>query len=410
MTVPVGPARVELVERTLAWVRLGVVVGVFVLLVLGDDDVRSYPTAGFVVWTAAVIYTLVMMSRPHRLRPEISTTLDVGFATVIIAVTGAGRSPAIGIEFLALAAAALRFPPRVSRAAAIGGSAGIAIGIMAMPQPDLATADRVELAIAWSVALLLASSLVGLMSDLELQDREALLVERERARSLTEADAARRRILNMVAHDLTPPLVAVEGIARTLQDRSVELEPADRDEALAILLEHANHLRGFTTSLREVANAGDLTKLQRPRPVPVDLGTFLDGVCRAHTFGPGREVHLDATGPLPTITTDPDKLRRVIANLVDNAVRHSPADSPVVVSAWTDASTVAIRVTDSGSGIAEPDLESMFDPRWQGTGAVGEGGLGLWIVAELVGELGGSVAASNVARGGLTVDVRLPTR
>lgn len=400
--------RIQRVERTIALVRFGAVTGSYLLILFGGDDARSYRAAAAVVITLAAIYSVVMANRKYRLKPEASTILDLIFTIGVIATTGAGRSIALGIPFLVLGASALRFPSRVSRATAIVGSLAVAIVILVVPRPELPMSLRAELAIGWAAALLLAAMLIALLSDLELQESADLLVERERAKSLTQQDNQRRRTLSMVAHDLTPPLVAVKGIARTLKDPSVALNDADRNEALGMMLDHCSHLQSFAISLREVANVGDLGKLQRPVLTELDLDQFFDKLCRAHTFHPSREVRFEPRTPLPAIRTDPDKLRRIIVNLLDNAVRHSPTSDAVVLATQALDAAVAITVIDSGPGVSDSNLQTIFTPYWQGAGEVGEGGMGLWIVAELATELGGTVQARNGQSGGLEVEVQLP--
>ncbi len=405
---PSGGPRFELIERTIANVRLGAAFGAYALIALGGVDARSYASIGFAVVTAAVVYSLAMATKRYRLKPEASTALDMGFSLGIIACTGAGRSIAVGYLFLVLGASALRFQPATARVIAAIGSTATAIVVLATPLPDIPLALRIELAVGWAGSLLLTSILVGLLANFELQDRAELLLERERATSLRAQVAARRRTLRMVAHDLTAPLAAVEGIAGALRDGSVELSEADHQEVLEILADHATHLQSFASSLRDVANAGDATKLQRPAPVRLELDTFLETVCRSHTFGPERTVEVDVRTQLPVITTDPDKLRRVLVNLIENAIRHSPASSSVVLDASADEGSVSLRVIDAGNGVAEEELGQIFLPEWQGADEAGESGLGLWIVAELVSELGGTVEASNVDDGGLSVVVVIP--
>lgn len=410
MTYPAPNAlpRQEIVERTIARIRVGVVAGAYLLVLLGGQDSRSYTNVALVVISAAAAYA-VLMTRPSLALPRhASSVIDLILTIGIIASTGAGRSPAIGILFLVVASTALRFPPVVARVTAIASSISLALVVIAMPRPDLPIALRIEVTLGWSLTLLFAAVLSALLADLELRERSELLVARERAAALVETDAARRRTLSMVAHDLTPPIAAIQGIGRTLTDPSVQLSKGARSEALAILLEHTSHLQGFTSSIRDVAYAGDVTKLQRPRPVRIDLHHFLESVCRLEGFGPKREVSLEIIGSLPEVAADPQKLRRILINLIENAIRHSPTDQPVVVTAKESPAGVELTVADLGPGIAKSAIDKMFTANWQGEANTGELGLGLWIVAEFTRELGGTVTATNVPSGGLDVIVELP--
>ncbi len=405
---PAALRRQEIVERTIARVRVGVVTGAYLLVLLGGDDSRSYMNAAVVIISAAAVYAVLMTLPSLALSRHASSIIDLIFTVGIIASTGAGRSPAIGILFLVVASTALRFSPVVARVTAIAGSISLALVVIWTPRPDLPIALRIEVTLGWSVTLLFAAVLSALLADLEMRERTELVVARERATALAEADAARRRTLSMVAHDLTPPIAAIQGIGRTLTDPSVQLADGARSEALAILLEHASHLQGFTASIRDVAHAGDLTKLQRPRTVRVDLHQFLEGVCRLEAFGPERKVSLEIIGSLPEVEVDSQKLRRILINLIENALRHSPSDQPVVVTARESTVGVALTVADLGPGIAESAIDKVFTANWQGEANTGELGLGLWIVAEFTRELGGTVTATNVPSGGLEVTVGFP--
>lgn len=398
-----------LVERTINWVRIFVVVGLVPLIAFGSDEARAYRTLATVVAIAAAIYAVTMAAGRVRLRPLVSTALDLVFSLAIIATTGAGRSLGISLLFFVLAAAALRFPRVVAFRTAGCASVGAALVILLVPLPELATRARLESAIGWPASLLLASVLIGLLAELELREREALVLERERVAALAEQDRARRRVLRMVAHDLTAPLAAIQGVARSLGNPSINLAPGERAEALSLIVEQADHLRGFATSLQHVAGVSQTSRGAAVQRETISLGPWLESLGRSESFGPARIVELDVEPDgLPVIETDPGKLRRVLVNLIDNAVRHGNPGQPVRLVGAQVGEEVSLRVIDSGTGVRSDDLDAIFRPSWQGDDKVGESGLGLWIVAEFVGELGGTVTASNHESGGLDVEIRLP--
>ena len=114
------------------------------------------------------------------------------------------------------------------------------------------------------------------------------------------------------------------------------------------------------------------------------------------------------------VTGDEARLRQVTANLVGNALTHTPAGSPVEVRAQATDSTGELEVVDRGPGIPEPDLEHIFDRFWRADRSrersTGGAGLGLSIVAAIVEGHGGTVTAENVDGGGARFVVRLPLR
>jgi signal transduction histidine kinase len=126
---------------------------------------------------------------------------------------------------------------------------------------------------------------------------------------------------------------------------------------------------------------------------------------------PGRPVALDAPEPV-VILGDRDHLRQAIANLVTNALRHTPAGTPVEVSARVVGGAATVALRDHGGGLDDEALAHVFDRFWQADQArVGTGaGLGLAIVAGIAAEHGGTATAANAPDGGALFTLRLPLR
>lgn len=124
---------------------------------------------------------------------------------------------------------------------------------------------------------------------------------------------------------------------------------------------------------------------------------------------PGRPVALDAPEPA-VVLGDQNHLRQAIANLVADALRHTPAGAPIEVSARVAGDHVAVTVRDHGPGLDDEALGHVFDRFWQADRArVGKGaGLGLAIVAGIAAEHGGEATAANAAGGGALFTVQLP--
>ncbi len=158
-----------------------------------------------------------------------------------------------------------------------------------------------------------------------------------------------------------------------------------------------------------------LARLDQTRPIeraPVDLAVLAADACSdAVAAAPDRPVALDAPEPV-VILGDRNHLRQAIANLVTNALRHTPDGAPIEVSARVvgDAATVAVR--DHGAGLDEEALAHVFDRFWQADQArVGTGaGLGLAIVAGIAAEHAGAATAANAPGGGAVFTLRLPLR
>ncbi|MGW5386706.1 ATP-binding protein [Nocardia sp. NPDC003963] len=250
-----------------------------------------------------------------------------------------------------------------------------------------------------------ANQAVGLV-----QQRQ-LAAEANQAAALAEADRLRRDLLSAVSHDLRTPLAGVKAAISSLRSDDVEFSPEDRAELLATVEESADQL----TSL--VGNLLDSSRLAagvvRPRLRPV----YLDEVVHRALVSVGVSPRGARRGALERVTVavgptavraDPDLLERVLANLVDNALRYG-AESPVKVDATTVDGQVVVRVVDHGPGLPGTDPERVFDQFQQlgdrdNTSGLG---LGLSVVRGFAVAMGGSVSAEPTPGGGLTVTVEL---
>jgi two-component system OmpR family sensor kinase len=223
------------------------------------------------------------------------------------------------------------------------------------------------------------------------------------AANLAAAEAQRRQMVADIAHELRTPLSVLQANLEAMQDGIL---PAD-DEQLASLHEETLLLSRLVADLRllSLAEAGQL-KLDLAE---TDLGEL---VCRAaERLRPaaearGIELVVEVVPDPPRIQADAGRLAQVIGNLVDNALRYTPAGGRIVLAAgWSDGSGLArrpmISVTDTGQGIAAEDLPHIFDRFYRGdksrARASGGSGLGLAIVKQLVEAHGGRVWAESPA-------------
>ncbi|MCW3038893.1 MAG: histidine kinase [Solirubrobacterales bacterium] len=156
-----------------------------------------------------------------------------------------------------------------------------------------------------------------------------------------------------------------------------------------------------------------LDELPDIEPVPVDLAVLArDAVDDARATAPDRTIDVDApTGSV--VAGDPHQLRQIFSNLLRNALVHTPAGSAIDVRvADTGAGEVLLTVRDHGRGLPDGEADAIFERFWRAEGGrergAGGAGLGLAIVAGIVGAHGGQVAAANHPDGGAVFTVRLP--
>ncbi len=219
-------------------------------------------------------------------------------------------------------------------------------------------------------------------------------------------------LLGVVAHELRAPLAVIKGFTTLLLDYDERLDAAERRQMLAEIDAATERMHELVDSLL------DLTRLQAGmlavRREAVDLAAVLrQAVAEATARHPARTFPLEVPPTLPVIQGDARRLGQVVQNLLDNAVRYSPADGPVAVRAWRAADGgVAFAVTDRGIGIPPEHHDRIFAPFYRvPEGAMGEVngcGLGLAICRGLVEAHGGSITVDSQPGAGATFTVRLP--
>ena len=217
----------------------------------------------------------------------------------------------------------------------------------------------------------------------------------------------RRALLADVTHELRTPLTVITGGLEAMLDG---VHPFDEDHVAPILAE-TRVMDRLLEDLRtlSLADAGVLA-LHRE---PADLRAIADEVVAANRpIAAAHGVALECAGTERLVTNvDPVRVREIIANLVANAIRHTPAGGSVEVGIELDRDDAVITVRDTGDGIAPGDLGRVFD-RFQRRADSGGSGLGLAIVRDLATAHGGSVAATSdgVPGAGSTFRVSLPLR
>lgn len=233
------------------------------------------------------------------------------------------------------------------------------------------------------------------------------------AKAAAEAEEERLRsaLLSSISHDLRTPLATILGSITAIRDLGDTLGPEARADLLLAIEEETRRLSQF------VAGLLDMTRLQaglRINPRQVGGQDILAAAAeRARRLFPLRAIGF-AQGPeLPSIVTDPALVEQALANLIENAVKYSAADQPVVLAGAGDKDFVVFSVTDSGPGVAEGDRARIFDKFYARPvkGArEGGAGLGLAICAGIAQALGGEIeVTSPVADGrGARFSLRLP--
>jgi K+-sensing histidine kinase KdpD len=293
--------------------------------------------------------------------------------------------------------------------------------VAALVGPDITDAPAVSLSLGEGLRLVAAGpQLFGedrrvLVSLAETAARawegRQLTEQAARARELAEIDRVRSALLAAVGHDLRTPLAAIKVSVSSLRQDDVSWTPEEQRELLSTIESSANRLDDLISNLLALSRlqAGALSvSLQ---PVRVDEVVAKAVISQTSIDRDAAAVVIEVPDDLPPVFADPGLLERVVANLLDNARKHSPPDRPVrLVAEVLDDSRVAVQVVDQGAGVAEDDWAAIFAPfqrlddRASGTGL----GLGLAIARGFTEAMHGNLAPSHTPGGGLTMTVTLP--
>ena len=218
-----------------------------------------------------------------------------------------------------------------------------------------------------------------------------------------------RRFLSDASHELRTPLTSIRGYAELFR-MGAAAGPGETAKAMARIEEEAARMGVLVEDLLAIARLDEMPKTVRE---PVDLAPLLeDAAADARAAARDRQVSVSGTG-VALVSGDPSQLRQVLANLTRNALTHTPAGTPIVLSRRRrrrppSASTVR----DHGPGLPDGAEASVFERFWRAEGGRERGkagaGLGLAIVAAIVEAHDGRVSAANAPGGGASFAIDLP--
>jgi signal transduction histidine kinase len=274
------------------------------------------------------------------------------------------------------------------------------IGLLALSrrEPDAFQEHEIELA-----------GLLGRLAASAVQNIRAYESERHTVDELRRLSALRADFVSLVSHELRSPMAAVIGAARTLQARWRELQPDQRESFLALIGDETTRLAALIGDVLDTSriDAGTFSY----RFSDVDIGALVrDTVATAAVGQDEVPIVADVTPGVPVVRGDPERLRQIFGNLIDNAVKYSPTGEPVEVRVSQANGSVVVSVRDRGPGIKPDDQRLIFEK----FGRVAAGntkpgtGLGLYIARSIVETHGGTIAVSSALGRGSTFTVKLP--
>jgi two-component system, OmpR family, sensor histidine kinase KdpD len=258
--------------------------------------------------------------------------------------------------------------------------------------------------VGWGKAALdrIARPLANLI-DIALE-RDRVAQQAADAEATRRADIAKTAVLHAISHDLRSPLTGVTAAAGAL--RGDRLPARDREELVSVIETEAERLARLIDDLL------DLSRIQadavNPRTDWCDLyETVVSAGAQAQTVEGKHPIEYELPADLPLVKADPSQLERVFANLIQNAIKFSPADAPVRVTGGVGAGSVTVRVIDRGRGVPPSQRSQIFEPFFRGRDSGGSG-LGLAISRGFVEANGGRIRMQTGTSEGTSFAVSFP--
>jgi signal transduction histidine kinase len=238
---------------------------------------------------------------------------------------------------------------------------------------------------------------------------DGMLQALDDARSERELSLERQReFVADASHELRTPLTSIQANLELLQ--AAGTGPADDQHAVDSALTSTKRMSGLVSDLLLLARADAGRRVAR---TDLDLGQIAAGALEeVQPLAGGRRLESQLEGPLPLLG-NPDELHRMVRNLLENAVRHTPDKTTVELTARRDGDEALLEVVDDGPGIPQGMEDQVFDRFVRGDGPAdtaggGGSGLGLAIVRAVAESHGGTVSAARSTYGGARISVRLP--
>ena len=252
-------------------------------------------------------------------------------------------------------------------------------------------------------------SLLGRFLGSTVQNIRAYESERTTVEELRRLSALRADFVSLVSHELRSPMASVIGSAKTLRQRWRELTPEQRESFLGLIDHETARLADLVGDVLDTSRieSGSFTYSFSD----VDVGELVRESAAAAERGQDEvAVRAEVAAPLPTLRGDGERLRQVLVNLIDNAVKYSPAGEQVDVEAFAENGRIHVEVRDRGPGVATEHQRLIFEKfgRVSGAHAKPGTGLGLFIARSIAEAHGGSLEVRSAPQQGAVFTLALP--
>jgi two-component system sensor histidine kinase KdpD len=239
-------------------------------------------------------------------------------------------------------------------------------------------------------------------------ERARLAEEASDAQVRMETERLRNSLLSSVSHDLRTPLATITGAASAMLENGSRLDAQTRQELLESVREEAERLNRLVQNLLEMTRleSGALQLRKEWHPLEELIGAALGRLAKRLA---DRRVTTRVPPDLPLVAIDDVLIEQVLVNLLDNAIKYTPAGSPITIIATATDRAVTVEIADRGPGLPRGEEDRVFEKFYRGQPAGGRGaGLGLAICQGIVKAHGGHIWAQNVPEGGVAFLFTLP--
>lgn len=257
----------------------------------------------------------------------------------------------------------------------------------------------------------IAAGSYGVQMEKKSDDEMGELVDsiNDMSMKIDQAERTQSEFISSVSHELRTPLTAINGWAETLYNGEVR-DAADVKKGMGIIVSEAQRLTRMVEELLEFSRmeTGRFNLSVEPIDIVAELE---DAVYTYREFFRRKGLELAYTEceeELPVINGDPERLRQVFCNLLDNADKHGGSGGVVEVSTGREVDSVVIRIRDHGPGVPEDELPFIKYKFYKGSSKARGSGIGLAVCDEIINSHGGSMDIANAVGGGCVVIIRLP--
>jgi two-component system, OmpR family, sensor histidine kinase KdpD len=238
---------------------------------------------------------------------------------------------------------------------------------------------------------------------------DKLMQRQQQTQMQMETEKLRSSLLSSVSHDLRTPLAAIKGSISSILENGDSLKAATRKDLLENIHDETDRLERLVNNLLEMTRLeSGAIKPHRELHHPGDV--IGSAIARIEDKLGNRVLNTEIPQDLPLVPMDGLLVEQVLVNLLDNALKYTPEESPIDISAWVEKKQLRLQVADRGPGVPEEDLPRLFDKFYRGPQKESKSGagLGLSICKGIVDIHGGTIGAENRAGGGMIFGFSIP--